>query len=71
MRKERTLFILGIWVAVLPFLGFPDSWRRIFFIITGLALIYLGYLFYLEARVRQLKNMQESKTFIDSIPTEE
>ena len=71
MRKERTLCILGVWVAVLPYLGFPDAWRKIFFVLTGIALLYLGYLFYLEARVRQLKNTTESKTFVDNIVIKE
>ena len=67
MRKERTLLILGIWVAALPFLGFPDSWRQIFFLITGVALVYLSYLFYKQAKYRQPQNDNRSKTFVDNI----
>jgi len=71
MRKERTLCILGVWVAILPFLGFPNLWREIFFLLSGLALIYLSYLFYIEAQARQKKNQTDSKTFIDNISSEE
>ncbi len=46
MRKARALFILGIWVAVLPHLGFPSLWKNILFLLSGLALIYLSYLYY-------------------------
>ena len=67
MRKERTLLILGLWVAVLPFLGFPNNWRKILFVITGLALIYLANLFYLEVKARIAKVDSRSKTFIDNI----
>lgn len=67
MRKERTLLILGIWVAVLPFLGFPQSWRKILFLITGFLMIYLAYLFYLEAKERISKNNNHLKTFIDNM----
>ncbi len=68
MRKERTLFIIGIWVIVLPFLGFPEAWRHILFVMTGLALAYLSYLYYKEAKMRQSKNSNtESKTFVDNI----
>lgn len=72
MRKERTLFFIGIWVGILPFLGFPNSWRKILFIITGLALIYLSYLFRQEAKARfeALKlnnNEQTMDSFIDNI----
>jgi hypothetical protein len=71
MRKEKTLFILAIWIMVLPFLGFPESWEKVFFIITGLAFIYLAYLFYLESKNRLLKHNEESKSFVDNIENNE
>lgn len=71
MRKERTLFIIGIWVAVLPYLGFYESWRKILFIITGLGLVYLSYLFYTEAKNRLGKDENRVKSFVDNISTGE
>lgn len=71
MRKERTLFVIGVWVAVLPFLGFPNSWREVLFLITGLILICLAYLFYNQAKRRILKTTTESKTFVDNIKPKE
>lgn len=71
MRKERTLFIMGIWVAVLPYLGFYESWRKVLFIITGLGLVYLAYLFYTEARTRLGKDENRVKSFIDNISSGE
>lgn len=71
MRKERTLLILGIWVAILPFLGFPTNWRKVLFIITGIALIYLAYLFYIEVKARISKIDTSSKTFVDNIESKE
>jgi hypothetical protein len=67
MRKERTLFVLGVLVAVLPFSGFPEAWREVFFVIIGLGILCLAYLFYNEAKKRVLKNTTESRTFIDNI----
>lgn len=52
MRKARFLLILGIWIAVLPYLGFPSSWKNILFIISGLILVYFSYMLY---RVQKLK----------------
>lgn len=69
MRKERTLLFIGIWVAVLPYLGFPNSWRTVFFTITGLALVYLAYLFYHQAKARVPKDESLSKTFVDNVET--
>jgi type IV secretory pathway VirB2 component (pilin) len=67
MRKEKTLFIIGIWVMILPFLGFRNSWRQILFLLTGLAIIYLAYQFYLEVKNRLSKDAGHSKTFVDNI----
>lgn len=67
MRKEKTLLIIGVWVMVLPFLGFTSTWRQVLFLITGLAIIYLAYLFYLEHKRRMHKDISRSKTFIDNI----
>ena len=59
MRKERILLLLGVWVAVLPYLGFPYSWKDILFVLTGLGIIYLSYSFYTESETKEKKN----KTF--------
>ncbi|NVN97204.1 hypothetical protein HXX01_03160 [Candidatus Nomurabacteria bacterium] len=67
MRKEKTLFIMGIWVAILPYLGFYESWRKVLFIITGIGLIYIAYLFYTEAKMRLSKDENVTKSFVDNI----
>jgi len=67
MRKEKTLFILGIWVSVLHFLGFPSSIRKILFLITGFAIMYLAYLFYLEVKDKTVNHPDNGKTFIDNV----
>lgn len=64
MRKEKTLFIIGLWVMILSFSGFPLFWRNILFVLTGISIIYLAYLFYLEFKERSLNS---SKTFIDNV----
>jgi len=71
MRKERTLFIIGVWVAILPYLGFYESWRKVLFVITGIGLVYLAYLFYSEAKARLEKDDNKVKSFIDNIGTGE
>ena len=71
MRKEKTLLIIGVWVVILSFLGFPSSWRTVLFVITGLAIMYLAYLFYLEFKTRSSKDINHSKTFVDNIENKE
>jgi hypothetical protein len=67
MRRARILLTLGIWVAILPYLGFPRSWKNILFTITGFALAYLGYVLYKELKIPKktttFDNFSENKYF--------
>lgn len=36
--------VIGAWVAVFLFLGFPPAWDYVFAVISGLALIVTAYL---------------------------
>ena len=50
MNKARILLGLGLWVAFLPYLGFPYFLKSILFVLTGLGLIYLSFILYRESR---------------------
>ena len=68
MTKVRVLLALGVWVTILPYLGFPYSWKDILFTITGLALIYVGYLLYSYFKEKETKeesfdNFKENSNF--------
>ena len=67
MRKEKTIFLVALWIIVLPFLGFPGNWKTVISVLTGVALIYLGYLFYMEAKERLAKIENQAESFIDNI----
>ncbi len=71
MRKEKALFFIGLFILILPFLGFPNSWKTVLFVIIGTIIIYLAYLFYAEVKDRLARNSTETKTFIDNISDEE
>ncbi len=58
MRKARLLLFLGIWVAVLPYLGFTYAWKNILFTISGLVLIFFSYMLY-----RGYKSKEQKKSF--------
>lgn len=60
MRKAYMLLVLGIWMAVLPYLGFPYSWKNILTTLSGFGLIYVSYMLYRELKIRETK---EEKTF--------
>lgn len=42
MNYAKLVMSIGVWVAVLPLLGFPASWRQVLFGITGILLIIIG-----------------------------
>ena len=77
MRKARILLVLGIWVAVLPYLGFPYSWKNILFTLSGLGLVYLSYILYKEYKIVETEekssdNFSENGDFSkNKIETEE
>jgi hypothetical protein len=52
MGKDVYIMLLGVWVAMLPFLGFPGSWDRILLLISGVIIISVG----ISLRRRKSKN---------------
>ncbi|HEV7424549.1 MAG TPA: hypothetical protein VGO21_05195 [Candidatus Paceibacterota bacterium] len=67
MRKERILLFLGIWVAVLPYLGFPLSWKNILFTISGLILMYFSYILYKESQAKRTLKKETFDNFSENI----
>jgi hypothetical protein len=59
MSKAKIILGLGVWVTILPFLGFPYSLKSILFSVSGLGLIYLGYMLYIDFKAGET----EEKTF--------
>ena len=46
MKIARILLISGVWIAVLPYLGFPIFWKNILITLTGLGVASVGYSLY-------------------------
>ncbi len=44
MTKDLIIIILGVWVALVPFLGFPNDWDIAIFVFSGLAIVVLTLL---------------------------
>jgi VIT1/CCC1 family predicted Fe2+/Mn2+ transporter len=42
MTLDTLIMLAGAFVAVLPFLGFPNSWDTVLFFIAGIVIIGLG-----------------------------
>ena len=70
MRKARILLVLGIWVAVLPYLGLPYLGKNILFSVSGLVLVYFSYLLYQESKKDAVKNFDNFSENINTAKTE-
>ncbi|MFA7285337.1 MAG: hypothetical protein WC011_00610 [Candidatus Paceibacterota bacterium] len=70
MHTSRTLLIIGIWTAILPYLGFPSLIKNILFVITGFILIYISLVLYKNSKKetpikRMFENFSENLPFRD------
>ncbi|MCB9814297.1 hypothetical protein H6784_02650 [Candidatus Nomurabacteria bacterium] len=43
MSKETFVFIFGILLTIVPFLGVPEAWRQYAILGIGIILIFIGY----------------------------
>jgi hypothetical protein len=50
MIRQRLIFFIGLWVALLPFLGFPKNFRTVLFVLTGFGLIAISYFMYIQTK---------------------
>ncbi len=62
---------LGIWVAILPYLGFPYFFKSLLFVVTGLGLIYFSFLLYRESKAENgnekiFENFSENLNFSEN-----
>jgi hypothetical protein len=50
MSRIKAIFFIGIFLATLPFMGFPGSWRDYFLMIGGGIIAVASLSLYLEVR---------------------
>ena len=43
MSKETLVFLIGIFLTILPFLGVPEVWKQYVIVGVGVTLIMIGY----------------------------
>ena len=65
MRKARILLILGIWVTILPYLGFPYSWKDLLTTVSGLLIIFFSFVLYKEYKSER-DTKENSKVIFDN-----
>lgn len=65
MSKEILVIALGVWITFVPYLGVPGSWRTVILILTGLALILIGFFLRGEVLSRGTKH-DEHQLFVEN-----
>jgi len=53
MRRIRALLFFGVWVAILPYLGFSYFWKNLLFTVSGILLIFFACILYREHKMRK------------------
>ncbi|MEX0933952.1 MAG: hypothetical protein WD003_01670 [Candidatus Paceibacterota bacterium] len=43
MSKNILIVLLGLFVALVPFLGFPGSWKTFLLVVSGLLIAFLSF----------------------------
>ncbi|MAZ67383.1 hypothetical protein CL652_01280 [bacterium] len=71
MKDVKNIIALGIIVALVPFLGFPASWKNVIFAFLGLAIAGLGYRVLVHIRAYQNPVRNEGEQDGARVGTEE
>jgi hypothetical protein len=71
MTKDLTLIALGIFIALLSFLGLPSSWDTILLVLCGLAVSLLTFLlrrdfFMYVERLRRRQRDRNADTYVEN-----
>ena len=66
MRKAYALLVLGIGMAILPFLGFPYSWKDVLTAVAGILVIFVSFTLYKESKNREVKNEKNFDNFSEN-----
>jgi hypothetical protein len=56
MSKRQLLILLGIWVMVFTFLGFPPAWKQVFAVAAGALIVTIAVATKPKEKVQVNKN---------------
>jgi len=69
MKHTKTIIALGMIVALVPFLGFPSSWKNIMFAVLGLTIATLSFRIFSVVRDSESGQKQERESYQQSTVT--
>lgn len=65
MSKEVTVIVLGVWVAIVPYLGIPGTWRTAILLLSGLGIAIVGFLLRGES-IGRTQHRASRSTFVET-----
>lgn len=69
MTLDALIMLLGAFVALLPFLGFPVSWDSVILVICGVLVIFLGIIVRRRGLIRRIRAPRKSASaYVESAP---
>lgn len=71
MRTGSLVFLLGILLVILPYLGIPSLWKHYITIGAGALLIFLGYFIRRAQYLRDIDSgngERVAETFVETTP---
>lgn len=72
MSRESLILLLGVVVLVTPSLGIPQDWKEYVFLVSGIALMILGYVLRRAAYKRSIESengLRQTDSFVESTYT--
>lgn len=68
MTIDTLIMLSGAFVAVLPFLGFPNSWDTVLFFLAGIFMISLGIIVRRRGGISDKPQPKNGGAFTESDP---
>jgi len=68
MTLDMFIIFGGAFVAILPFLGFPNSWDRVLLLIVGICIVALGFVVRRRVSPDASSRARSSETYTESTP---
>ena len=73
MIQRKSTFFLGLFIFLIPFLGFPTSWKTVLTILSGLLLVGLSIKIAIPKKskiIRPRKKEKVTPVFVENMPIE-
>lgn len=68
MTLDAIIMLAGAFVAVLPFLGFPNSWDKVLLLLAGALIIGLGIIVRRRLGTGERARGRNGETFVENGP---